>query len=243
MVEQLELADHNVKFIAELIDLLLMNLVPRWKPCVDISHLTSANCEKPIAQQEVSGLEKRKQILEGSSQNVAEVVGLSDSHGGSATKQDHDHFNFDEALFHASVDIRSVAKTYDSCSEISYASATSDSNDKKSSLVSYVSADSTFADFYLSRERGPSEVSFASIIGESPDHFGSKTSDLGSHDMLNFSINPRSVSSLSDLEDKLRIELDMIEQKYHEAIKEISKRRNQAIMETRRRLSQKKIQS
>ncbi|KAL6993041.1 putative serine/threonine-protein kinase wnk6 [Sarracenia purpurea var. burkii] len=36
MVEQLELADQNVMFIAELIDVLLINLVPHWKPCVPI---------------------------------------------------------------------------------------------------------------------------------------------------------------------------------------------------------------
>jgi WNK lysine deficient protein kinase len=43
MVEQLELADQNVIFIAELVDLLLIKLVPKWKPCVAIDRLVSAN--------------------------------------------------------------------------------------------------------------------------------------------------------------------------------------------------------
>lgn len=39
MVEQLELTDQNVKFIAELIDVLLVNLIPSWITDVTIDHL------------------------------------------------------------------------------------------------------------------------------------------------------------------------------------------------------------
>jgi len=39
MVEQLELTDKNVKFIAELIDVLLVNLIPNWKTDVAVDHL------------------------------------------------------------------------------------------------------------------------------------------------------------------------------------------------------------
>ncbi|CAA7015284.1 unnamed protein product [Microthlaspi erraticum] len=39
MVEQLELTDQNVTFIAELIDMLLVNLIPSWKTDVSIDHL------------------------------------------------------------------------------------------------------------------------------------------------------------------------------------------------------------
>ena len=35
MVEHLELADHDVDFIAELIDYLIMKLLPWWKPSPD----------------------------------------------------------------------------------------------------------------------------------------------------------------------------------------------------------------
>lgn len=37
MVEQLDLADHDVEFIAELIDYLIMKLLPGWKPSSDYS--------------------------------------------------------------------------------------------------------------------------------------------------------------------------------------------------------------
>uniref|UniRef100_A0A1J3DCW0 non-specific serine/threonine protein kinase n=1 Tax=Noccaea caerulescens TaxID=107243 RepID=A0A1J3DCW0_NOCCA len=39
MVEQLELTDQNVTFIAELIDMLLVNLIPSWETDVSIDHL------------------------------------------------------------------------------------------------------------------------------------------------------------------------------------------------------------
>lgn len=39
MVEQLELTDQNVTFIAELIDVLLVNLIPNWKTDVTVDHL------------------------------------------------------------------------------------------------------------------------------------------------------------------------------------------------------------
>ncbi|XP_020529424.1 probable serine/threonine-protein kinase WNK6 isoform X2 [Amborella trichopoda] len=41
MVEQLELSDQNVTLIAELIDLLVFNLVPNWKPCMPIDKLVT----------------------------------------------------------------------------------------------------------------------------------------------------------------------------------------------------------
>lgn len=39
MVEQLELTDQNVTFIAELIDVLLVNLIPNWETDVTVDHL------------------------------------------------------------------------------------------------------------------------------------------------------------------------------------------------------------
>ncbi|XP_010551179.1 PREDICTED: probable serine/threonine-protein kinase WNK6 [Tarenaya hassleriana] len=43
MVEQLELTDQNVTFIAELIDILLVNLISGWKTDVPIDHLVPSN--------------------------------------------------------------------------------------------------------------------------------------------------------------------------------------------------------
>ncbi|KAI5384233.1 putative serine/threonine-protein kinase wnk6, variant 3 [Lathyrus oleraceus] len=208
MVEQLELADQNVKFIAELIDLLLMRLVPEWKPCVAIDHLASVNGKWTNAsQQRDTELAKYKGI----SKHSTEDAGPSTSYGKSAAKENVDNM--------------------DICSEMSYASATSDINDKFS-MVSFMSAESGFD--------GGSQSSFASEAGTSSD-YRSKTLDMGSNSMMSFSSYPLSVSSLSELDDELRVELEMIEQQYQEAIKDLSKRRNLAIEEIKRRMAEKTV--
>ncbi|EOA40094.1 hypothetical protein CARUB_v10008787mg [Capsella rubella] len=56
MVEQLELTDQNVKFIAELIDVLLVNLIPSWKTDVTVDHLIhpKQNGANPQAGESIS---------------------------------------------------------------------------------------------------------------------------------------------------------------------------------------------
>lgn len=239
MVEQLELAEQNVKFIAEIIDLLLMTLVPDWKPCVAIDHLVSPNGKRTyLSQQRDSGLARHKNMSEGSSQIVAEDAGPSTSPGRSEQKENHDNMIFDEALSHASIGLQEATKADDMRSEISYPSATSDFNDKNFCSSSFMSIESGFTDFSLLTVNRGSQTSFASEIGVSSD-YSSKFPDMESNGMVNFSNYPISASSLSEPQDELRIQLEMIEQQYQEAIKDLSKRRHQAIMEIRSRLSQK----
>ncbi|XP_015888755.2 probable serine/threonine-protein kinase WNK6 isoform X1 [Ziziphus jujuba] len=59
MVEQLELADHDVAFIAELIDYLIMRLLPGWKPSSDCS---SSGVISPCHGSPVLGDEKTSMI-------------------------------------------------------------------------------------------------------------------------------------------------------------------------------------
>ncbi|XP_012572240.1 probable serine/threonine-protein kinase WNK7 isoform X2 [Cicer arietinum] len=210
MVEQLELSDQNVKFIAELIDLLLMNLVPEWKPCVAIDNLVSVNGKWTNAsQQRDAELAKDKGNSKHYAENVAEDAGPSTSFGRLAAKGSFDNM--------------------DLCSEMSYASATSDINDKFS-MVSFMSAESGFDGVSLS--------SFASETGEAID-YRSKFFDTGSSSVMSISSYPISVSSLSEPDDELRAELEIIEQKYQEAISDLSRRRNLAIEEIKKRMSEK----
>jgi len=205
MVEQLELADQNVKFIAELIDLLLMKLVPEWNPCVAIDHLVSANDKWTSASQQTdSELAKNN----GSSKHSTEDAGPLTSFGRSSPNDN-----------------------MDLCSEMSYASATSDINHKLS-MVSFMSAESGFG--------GGSQSSFTSEIGALSDH-RSKFLHTESNNMVSFSSYPISVSSLSEPDDELRVELEMIEQKYEEAIRDLYKRRNLAIQEIKKRMSDKMV--
>ncbi|KAK2438777.1 no lysine (K) kinase [Trifolium repens] len=208
MVEQTELDNQNVIFIAELLDLLLMKLVPKWKPCVAIDHLVSANGKWTCANQLcVSELAKNK----GSPKHSTEDASRSTSFGRSAVKENVDNM--------------------DLCSEMSHASATSGINDKFS-MVSLISAESGFD--------GGSQSSFASEIWGSSD-YRSKCLDTGSNSMVSFSSYPISVSSMTELDDELRVELEMIEQKFQEAIRDLSRKKYQAIEEIKKRMSEKMV--
>ncbi|KAI5405077.1 putative serine/threonine-protein kinase wnk7, variant 2 [Lathyrus oleraceus] len=222
MVEQLELAEHNVVFIAELIDLLLTTLVPDWKPCVAIDHLISPNGKRAYLSQQKQDplLAKYKQNSVDSSQIVAEYAGPSTSNERLTEKENIDNVIFEDVLSHAT-------NTNDLYSATSYTSATSDINDKNFSTVSFMSARSGFTDFNLLTVNGWSQSSHASEIGISSD----KKSKFSSMESNNY--------SFYETEDELRIELEKVERQYQETMKDLTKRRYEAIMEIRKRLSNK----
>lgn len=224
MVEQLELADQNVKFIAELIDLLLMNLIADWKPCVAIDHLVSpSNKQTHVSQRGELELAK----CTGSSKDWTEDLGPSTSSAILATKGNLDNMDIDGALSDECSGLQKATKADDLCSEKSYASATTDFNDNKFSTVSFMSAKSEFD--------GGSKSSPTSEIGASYDR---KSKFL---DMKGFSNILNIASSSSEAEGELKLELQMIEQKYQEAMNDLSQRRYQAILDIRRRMSQKMV--
>lgn len=235
MVEQLELAEHNVKFIAELIDLLLTTLIPDWKPCVAIDHLISPNGRRThmSQQKQLSQLAKYKPNSVDSSQIMREYVGPSTSHERLAEKENSDNMNFEDVFSHASIGLQRTTKTDDLYSMTSYTSATSDYNDKNFSTVSFMSARSGFTDFNFPTVNGwGSQSSLASEIGASSD----KKSKFPCMENNNY---PLSTSSFNEAEDELKVELEKIERQYQEAMKDLCKRRHEAMMETRKRISQK----
>jgi len=235
MVEQLELAEHKIKFIAELIDLLLTTLIPDWKPCVAIDHLISPNGRRThmSQQKQLSQLAKYKQNSVDSSQIMREYVGPSTSHERLAEKENSDNMNFEDVFSYASIGFQRTTKTDDLYSMTSYTSATSDYNDKNFSTVSFTSARSGFTDFNFPTINGwGSHSSLASEIGASSD----KKSKFPCMDNNNY---PLSTSSFHEADDELKIELEKIERQYQEAMKDLCKRRHEAMMETRKRLSQK----
>ncbi|KAH1082874.1 hypothetical protein J1N35_022635 [Gossypium stocksii] len=232
MVEQLELADQNDVFIAELIDMLLLNLIPGWKPCVSIDHLAPPNIRRTSRDHQYSqghgetslGSSQRTAHTDNGSRSKlcssASTLGASDE----STKQGPCSVNFNGKTSHAKFMVE------DSGSEMSFASANSnDWNDKLSSVHSFMSA-----------ELGPMccnghgfKRSSTKLLSEAELHFHAES----------MSTNPESSTSGPAEDEELRLELEMIELQYQEAMKEISKRRHEAIMDTRRRLSQKKMHS
>ncbi|XVE83310.1 hypothetical protein DITRI_Ditri16bG0078600 [Diplodiscus trichospermus] len=237
MVEQLELADQNDVFIAELIDLLLLNLIPTWKPCVPIDHLVPLNRRLTARDYQYGKPQEYGETSSGSFQHICEADDTSCSKlcpdlinlGGSdeSTRQGPSCLKFNRKMSHANLANHNALMAEDSFSEMSLVSATSNEwNEKLSSNHSF-----------MSTELGP--------VCSNGYGFRGSLNKLSAGAELFFDakgLNPVSLYD-QDEDEELRLELEMIELQYQEAMKEISKRRHEAIMDTRRRLSQKKMQS
>ena len=252
MVEQLELPERKVKFIAEIIDLLLVNLVPNWEPCVPVDHLVTPN---DVVHKKETEIPKHGESLIGSYQNVCEVacnsaylaLPTSSSFEGSAQSTlETSYFKVDLVVSHANLSLHGLAAVDDRCSEMSYSSAIShECSDKNCSRDSYWTTELGFVDdngnaSYTQVRDSLSELEMVDSLD-----YKSKVMDMESRHSVTLSSYPSQVSSSSnqDEDEDLRTELEIIEQQYQNAVKEISKRRDEAIIETRRKLSQKKIES
>ncbi|KAL5752073.1 hypothetical protein ACOSQ2_022580 [Xanthoceras sorbifolium] len=249
MVEQLELADQNVKFIAELIDLLLLNLIPSWKPCVPVDYLVPQNrIQTPRDRKKehwlLEHIENSEGLLQSAfdSKSSACLDSSSAEESSQTTRHGPDFVKLDERRSHADVSFQGTSITEDPVSEMSYVSASSSElNDKKYSINS---------DMF--RESGPRnfdghglKVDYReSLAGVEVVESRSKIMDMNSNDVVNTLSDPTYTHSLSDHEEdeEMRMKLQMIELQYQEAIEELNKRKHEAILETRR-LSKKKIES
>ncbi|KAK2656115.1 hypothetical protein Ddye_009167 [Dipteronia dyeriana] len=243
MVEQLELADQNVKFIAELIDLLLLNLIPSWKPCVPVDHLVpQSKIQTPRDSKKDPWSPERVENSEGLLQSVvfdsrsSACLDSSSAEGSSrTTRHGPDFLKLDEKRSQVDLSFPGTSMTDDPISEMSYVSASSiELNDKKNRINSDMFTESGSIRNFDHRHGSKVSIrqSLAGIeLVESPD-----VADTLS--------NPTSTPSLSDREDdeEVRMKLQIIEMQYQEAIEEINKRRHEAILETRR-LSKKKMES
>uniref|UniRef100_A0A5B7AFK3 non-specific serine/threonine protein kinase n=1 Tax=Davidia involucrata TaxID=16924 RepID=A0A5B7AFK3_DAVIN len=254
MVEQLELADQNVIFIAELIDLLLVNFIPNWKPCVPIDHLATPN---GIDHHKDSQSSQHGERSVQSVQNTNEAVNVSSPRvcptsssleGSIQPMQDGpDSSKPDEIMSHADYWFQSKTVAEDRHFEMSYACAISnEGNDKKCSTNTNMNVESGCVDC---NGNGLQIGIMESLPGVEVNvclDDEAKGMDLGSNGVATNSSCPIDLSSLSlqdeDEELRLKLELELIELQYHEVIKDIDKRRHEAIMETRRRLSQKRIE-
>lgn len=233
MVEQLELADQTVKFIAELIDLLLTNLIPSWKPCVCIDHLIPQNGVKACRVHHEDPKSEKEESVVRPQQNVCEVV------GGSFSNQDFPHpssckhsSQLTKVMSHRGCSMQSSTIMEDQCSEMSYASATSyDMNFKNCSMDSYSSAEAM--PFISSRELKESHFALGTCASSDYKAKPTDKESIDSH-LSSFS------SFYREENEELRMELQKIELQYRQGIEEACRRRNEAILETRKKLSHKR---
>ncbi|XWS33188.1 hypothetical protein CRYUN_Cryun22dG0057900 [Craigia yunnanensis] len=252
MVEQLELADQNDVFIAELIDLLLLNLIPSWKPCVPIDHLVPPNRRQTSRDYHYSKPQEYGETSSGSFQHTCEANDSSQSklcpdastlgRSDESTRQGSNSVKFNGKMSHANFGNYNTMMADDTGSEMSFVSTTSNEwDDRHSSIHSFMSAE---LGPVCSNEYG-FKGSVSKLLSGAELFFDARSKCMNelSFDERSKCMNPVSSPSGLDKDEELRMELEMIELQYQEAMKEISKRRHEAIMDTRRRLSQKKMQS
>uniref|UniRef100_A0A2C9UXY8 non-specific serine/threonine protein kinase n=1 Tax=Manihot esculenta TaxID=3983 RepID=A0A2C9UXY8_MANES len=253
MVEQLELEGQNITFIAELIDLLLLQLIPNWKPCVLIEHLVpQTRTENFEGNQNHYSPENGETVVD-SLQNVCESVNYSRtsschscSLGGSIptakTEKGSDFIKLNVLSHVDESGNQTIAGAEEQASEMSYLSAASGEwDDKKLSFNSNISMDSALTDFDGNGLKVVLGEFFARMGSPSLEDKNKLMDVNGSHMEISSSY-PSSISTLPrDENEDLGKELENIEMQYQEAIKEISKRRHEAILETTKRLSQKNV--
>ncbi|XP_042515313.1 probable serine/threonine-protein kinase WNK6 [Macadamia integrifolia] len=245
MVEQRELADQYVKFIAESIDLMLMNLVPKWRPCVPIDHLVGLNGNQmteghiPLPKQgESSALSFQNAFDSG---GISSLTARLDSTSVKRLIQPMSEALMKlEATSHSDFQLQNTATAEDQSSGMSFISAVCTEGSDKKCLATWMSVESRFTDhneYDVKREAAESSYG-VERSGCLDDR------DVGIQKSINdvhTSSYPSNASSLVSGEknaDELRLELEMIELRFQKEINEICKRKYEAIMEAKRRFVQ-----
>jgi len=244
MVEQLELVNKDIKFIAELIDLLLVNLISGWKPCVAIDHLASSDGPETL-DNERQGLKiiNSAKILNGSLPVISGASTLSSSpcvssgFSEGAMQQLNDH-----ADKHGKVDddIES-SNTTTSDGESSFFSVLSSEGDKDPNACMSSPLGNVDCNGYKmagsARDTESALENSAYLDQKVLRH--KETSNL-----LAFLGVPTDVSQLGltdcEVDEELRVELDMLDLLYQQVMKDISQKRMEAIVAAKRRAEERK---
>lgn len=292
MVEQLELADQNVTFIAELIDLLLTNLIPKWKPSVQIDdqlvpldgiQSTNGSCKSSqLPEQIESSIGSAQNVFEavdmfsprlnsvsgegvnqpmdlqppehvessvGSFQNIFEATDVSSPPPflNSSTTEGSIQpmceaticMKRDEIMSHAVLGFHNMAAMDDQASEVSFVSAVSDEGNDAKGMCTEMSH-FNYIQFQMKTEDDGSTISRVEAA-TCLNHKEMAIGNIGT-DLPTFSNNPGNGSSLvlgdDDDNKELRLELELIELQYQQAIEEVSRKRLQAIEAAKKRLTQ-----
>lgn len=223
MVEHLELADHDVAFIAEFIDYLIMKLLPGWKPASDYSP---------------SGL--TSEFLDGKS-SVACPWGsaLSGVPAGLMVEQDDSFCNNPDTIsFNGGI------ASYPSFAEFA-------NEHSKASFASEFLADDTAAESVGCNNVEPwySFVDDSNLQGnytnngredEIPNNIELPSHDHKVSNDMSLTSSCSSVSLADDLDVELKLELDTIEAQYQHWFQELSMMREKALEGTRKRWMEKK---
>ncbi|KAJ4951178.1 hypothetical protein NE237_028010 [Protea cynaroides] len=226
MVEQLNLGDQT--FIAELIDLMLMKLIPKWRPCVPIDHLVGLDGISTIEGHIKDQLPKQEENSAESFWNASESVDISSltarlgstSVRGPIEPMSEALMKLDVVTSHSSFQLQNTATAEDQTSGLSLISVVSTEGNEKRCLATHMSVESEYAGY---------------------SEFDRYTGIKKSINDVQTSSYPSNVSSMvlgEKIADGLTVVLDMIELQYQQEINDILKRKNEAIREAKRRFLQ-----
>lgn len=263
MVEQLELADHDVAFIAELIDYLIMKLLPGWKPSSDYS---SSGARTP---HDVSPVFEDGKTLMGCPWDLM----LTSDPAGSVVEQDVMSGvnttcpqegvvcnNPDSNICHGDCNSSpSLANLEDEHSEASVASEilvedASNKNEKASESVdchiegSYKGLSGSFSELEL-RDTYYDDCRFQGIDSSGAecimDEFAKNSLPVlsGKSNLMSLTSSCSSLPEANkDIDVDLKLELDAIEAQYQHWFQELSRMREEALEATKKRwLAKKKL--
>lgn len=268
MVEQLELADHDVSFIADFIDFLIMKLYPSWKPSFEYS---SSGVKSPYVESTILDNMTSMPFSWGSifSSAVVQPVAEQDFVYGLSTSSPYVHLQADEEFDSYGYDFLSVScdhmatprvagfEDHDSQKLILSDVLVKDNSTKHvkvansaDSSIDYGSCNSfshvsevDLVDFHpnvkIPRSNHSSEEG---IVMNELTNFKSPFFDVirMSSAMSSMSSNSSICMADRDEELELKLELDAIESQYQQWFPKLSKVREEALEATKRRWKTKK---
>ncbi|KAJ4839117.1 hypothetical protein Tsubulata_014927 [Turnera subulata] len=256
MVEQLDLADHDVAFIADFIHYLIMNLLPGWNPLFDYcsSQVTSFTTSPVLAD----GHNTFNSVLTSAAAKAAEQYAISGltsfpqyvgegSHGENVSS--YSDGNTSEPDHHSSP---SLANMEDQDTRTSNGSAIFAEDDH---LKNNKSADGSYKNVSGNVSESDHGDPFCSCgndisIGEwmpMPMNECARSSGLsfpklsGASNVMSLASSCSSLSLADkDLDVELKLELDAIEKQYQNWFQELSRMREEALEATKKRWMAKK---
>ncbi|KAK2650028.1 hypothetical protein Ddye_017517 [Dipteronia dyeriana] len=259
MVEQLELANHDVAFIAEFIDYLIMKLLPGWKPSFDRSSCgINFYCESPVGDGKTSMACPWDAMLTSvhselmTEQDGISTLAISPQQGFITTQAENmstltpmSYANYSSSPSLANLeDLESHASYFsdvlaeDASARNNKASESGDSNiDESCKYLSDYASD--FEDMYYDDCKSQRDYSNEGILlNEQEKNSGVSFPHLSRVMSLRSSCS--SLSLVDKDSDELRQELNAIEAQYHRWFQELLKKREEAIEATRKRWMAKK---
>ncbi|KAL6982131.1 non-specific serine,threonine protein kinase [Sarracenia purpurea var. burkii] len=248
MVEQLELADHDVTFIAEFIDHLMIRILPGWKPSsgYNLSGMkTPTTLPAQLTVDQHSPSKMNSHIEKG---HVQADAGSLEKNSDCSSHQIE--LYCPPSLAHYESQAPAASKVV--------AELVSTKNDQMGvsidygideSLKGFSGSDSEieFRDFYYDNFQLQGNVNNSSSGEFSLTNEFAKSSDLsscvdlrGTSIVMSLSSCCSSLSSEKDEDVEMKLELDAIESQYHQWFQELSRMREEACDTTRERWTMKK---